>query len=178
MALGPLIPRNGEPLRELQPSEPAELLKPISSALYNVLPAQESTLREYLRVLIKRKWLVIGCVVGIFAVVAIASLRQTPVYEAVGYAFVQAMFKAGRNPTRADLITAIQGGLPQGPAMAPYSYSSSDHMGITGAYLGVIQNGQLVQQGPVLTTDASASGAITTYSGSEQQAPASGIPSP
>ena len=98
--------------------------------------------------------------------------------EAVGYTFVQAMFKAGRNPTRADLVSAIQGGLPQGPAVAPYSYSSSDHMGITGAYLGVIQNGQLVQQGPVLTTDASASGAITTYSGSEQQAPASGIPSP
>ena len=35
-----------------------------------------------------------------------------------------------------------------------------------------------VQQGPVLTTDASASGAISTYSGSEQQAPASGRPSP
>ena len=98
--------------------------------------------------------------------------------EAVGYAFVQAMFKAGRNPTRADLVTAIQNGLPQGPAVAPYSYSSSDHMGITGAYMGVIQNGQLVQQGPVLTTDASASGAISTYSGSEQQAPASGIPAP
>jgi ABC-type branched-subunit amino acid transport system substrate-binding protein len=98
--------------------------------------------------------------------------------EAVGYTFVQAMFKAGRNPTRADLVSAIQGGLPQGPAVAPYSYSSSDHMGITGAYIGVIQNGQLMQQGKVLTTDASASGAITTYSGSEQQAPASGIPSP
>src|SRR5581483_3498761 len=98
--------------------------------------------------------------------------------EAVGYAFVQAMLKAGRNPTRADLISAVQGGLPQGPAVAPYSYSASDHMGITGAYVGVIQNGRLVQQGSVLTTDASASGAITTYSGSEQQAPARGIPSP
>src|SRR6476469_4847125 len=96
--------------------------------------------------------------------------------EAVGYTFVQAMLKAGRNPTRADLVTAIQNGMPQGPAVAPYSYSSSDHMGITGAYMGVIQNGQLVQQGSVLTTDASASGAISTYSGSEQQAPASGIP--
>jgi len=84
MALGPLIPRNGDATRELQPAEPAELLKPVGSALYNVLPAQESTLREYLRVLIKRKWLVIGCVAGIFAMVAIASLRQTPVYEAVG----------------------------------------------------------------------------------------------
>ena len=84
MALGPLIPRNSDALRELPPAEPAELTKPTGSALYNVLPAQESTLREYLRVLIKRKWLVIGIVAGIFAIVAIASLRQTPVYEAVG----------------------------------------------------------------------------------------------
>jgi branched-chain amino acid transport system substrate-binding protein len=96
----------------------------------------------------------------------------------VGYTFVQAMMKAGRNPTRADLVTAIQGGLPQGPAVAPYSYSSSDHAGITGAYMGVIKNGVVAQQGPVLVTDTSASGAITTYSGTEQQAPASGIPSP
>ena len=96
----------------------------------------------------------------------------------VGYTFVQAMLKAGKNPTRADLVTAIQGGMPQGPAVAPYSYSSSDHAGITGAYMGVIQNGVVVQQGSVLVTDTSASGAITTYSGTEQQAPASGIPSP
>src|SRR3984957_20616391 len=84
MALGPLIPRNGDALRELQPSEPSELLKPVASALYNVLPSQEPIVREYLRVLIKRKWLVTGVVAGIFAVVAIASLRRTPVYEAVG----------------------------------------------------------------------------------------------
>jgi branched-chain amino acid transport system substrate-binding protein len=98
--------------------------------------------------------------------------------EAVGYTFVQAMLKAGRNPTRADLVSAIQKGLAQGPSVAPYAYSSSDHSGSTGAFMGVIQNGQLVQQGPVLTTDDSASGAISTFSGSEQQAPASGIPSP
>src|ERR1700690_4309669 len=84
MALGPLVPRNGDVLREIQPSEPAEFVKPVGSALYNVLPAQESTLREYFRVLLKRKWLVLACIAGIFAVVAIASLRQTPVYEAAG----------------------------------------------------------------------------------------------
>lgn len=98
--------------------------------------------------------------------------------EAVAYTFVQAMFKAGRNPTRADLVSAIEGGLPQGPAVAPYAYSSSDHAGATGAYIGVIKNGVEVQQGPVLTTDTSATGAITTYTGTQQQAPASGIPSP
>jgi ABC-type branched-subunit amino acid transport system substrate-binding protein len=97
---------------------------------------------------------------------------------AVGYTFVQAMFKAGRNPTRADLVTAIQNGLPQGPSVAPYAYSSSDHSGSTGAFMGIIQNGQLVQQGSVLITDDSASGAITTFTGTERQAPASGIPSP
>ena len=95
----------------------------------------------------------------------------------VAYSFVQAMFKAGRNPTRADLVNAIQGGLPQGPMIAPFAYSSSNHLGVTGAYMGVIQNGVVVQQGSVLTTDSTATGPIATYTGSEEQAPASGIPS-
>jgi branched-chain amino acid transport system substrate-binding protein len=94
----------------------------------------------------------------------------------VAYTFVQAMLKAGRNPTRADLTNAIQGGLPQGPMVAPFAYSSTNHLGVTGAYIGVIQNGVIVQQGSVLTTDAT-TGPITTYTGSEEQAPASGIPS-
>jgi polysaccharide biosynthesis transport protein len=70
-------------MRGLQ-SEPAEFLRPLGSALYNTLPAQESTLREYFRVLIKRKWMVLSVLTGIFMVVAVASLRQTPIYEAVG----------------------------------------------------------------------------------------------
>ena len=96
----------------------------------------------------------------------------------VAYTFVQAMLKAGKNPTRADLVNAINAGLPQGPVVAPFSYSSTDHQGATGAYIGVIGNGVVVEQGPVQTTDTTASGAITTYTGTEQQAPASGIPSP
>jgi len=94
MSSGPLVPQNNDPrsevaragdgLRELPSGEPVEFLRPIASSLYNVLPAQESTLREYMRVLIKRKWMVSAVVAGIFMVVAVASLRQTPVYEAVG----------------------------------------------------------------------------------------------
>ncbi len=89
MSLEPLVPRSdvarsNDGSRELLPGGPAEYLKPIGSALYNVLPSQESALREYMRVLIKRKWMVIAVVAGIFMAVAVASLRQTPIYEAVG----------------------------------------------------------------------------------------------
>ncbi len=84
MSLGPLVPRNDDGSRELQPAVPAEFIRPIGSALYNVLPSQESTLREYLRVLIKRKWMVVSIIVGIFMAVAVSSIRQTPVYDAVG----------------------------------------------------------------------------------------------
>ena len=96
----------------------------------------------------------------------------------VAYTFVQAMLNAGRNPTRADLVSAIEKGLPQGPMVAPFAYSSSNHLGVTGAYIGTIQNGVVVQQGSVLTTDTTATGPISTYTGTEQQAPVSGIPSP
>jgi ABC-type branched-subunit amino acid transport system substrate-binding protein len=98
--------------------------------------------------------------------------------EAVAYTFVQAMLKAGKNPTRTSFVAAINGGLPQGPAVAPYAYSSSNHAGVTGGYMAEIRNGAGVKTGPVMTTDTSSSGAVTTYTGSQQQAPASGIPSP
>ena len=97
---------------------------------------------------------------------------------AVAYTFVQAMLKAGRNPTRASLVSAIEGGLPQGPMISPFAYASGNHAGATGAYIGIINKGVVTQQGPVLVTDTSTSGPITTYTGTEQQAPASGIPSP
>jgi len=96
----------------------------------------------------------------------------------VAYTFVQAMLKAGRNPTRADLVNAINAGLPQGPLVAPYAYSMTDHDGVTGAYIGVINNGALTPEGPVLTTDTTATGAITSYTGTQPAAPASGIPAP
>jgi branched-chain amino acid transport system substrate-binding protein len=97
---------------------------------------------------------------------------------AAAYTFVQAMLKAGNNPTRQDLVNAVNGGLPQGVAVAPYAYSATNHDGITGAYMGVIKNGVLVQTGPVQVTNTSPTGAITTYSKAQPAAPASGIPSP
>lgn len=82
MEPGSLIPSNGQP-RELQPL-PLEITQ-ISPNLYPPsMPVQESVLREYLRVLIKRRLVVISCVVVIFALVLIATLRMTPIYDAFG----------------------------------------------------------------------------------------------
>ena len=95
---------------------------------------------------------------------------------AVAYTFAEAMFKAGRNPTRQDLLNAINGGLPQGVAVAPYAYSSTNHNGVTGAYMATVTNGKLIQMGPVLVTNTSPTGAITPDTAAEPTAPATGIP--
>ena len=98
---------------------------------------------------------------------------------AVGYTFVQAMLKAGRNPTRQDLVNAINGGLPQGFSVAPYAYSSTDHNGITGAYIAVIKNGALEPDRPGAGHRHQPDrGRSRPTPATQPAAPASGIPSP
>src|SRR5579863_3948939 len=82
MDSGPLVPANTS-LREIQPLA-ADLGRNIGPRIYPELLSQESALGEYVRVLIKRKWTVVTCLVSIFSLVAIASLKMTPVYEASG----------------------------------------------------------------------------------------------
>jgi branched-chain amino acid transport system substrate-binding protein len=86
------------------------------------------------------------------------------------------MLKAGRNPTRQDLVNAVNAGLPQGVSVAPFAYSSTDHDGITGAYIAEIEKGVLVQLGPVQVTDNTATGPVTTDSTAQPPAPTSGMP--
>src|SRR5580704_16731843 len=83
MDSGPLVQANHSTIREMQ-SAAAEFGRTPGPRFYPELPAQESTLGEYIRVLIKRKWTVLACLVTIFSVVAIASLKMTPIYEASG----------------------------------------------------------------------------------------------
>src|SRR5262249_43570684 len=52
--------------------------------LNSSLPAHESILREYFRILVKRKWVVLGCVAAVFSIVTIATMRATRIYEASG----------------------------------------------------------------------------------------------
>ncbi len=62
----------------------ADLGKNAGPRIYPELLSQESALGEYVRVLAKRKWTVLACLLTIFSIVAIASLKMTPVYEASG----------------------------------------------------------------------------------------------
>jgi polysaccharide biosynthesis transport protein len=84
MDSGSLIPLNGQTLHEVHPRFPTEFSRGAASAGYPDIPHQDSLLREYMRVLIKSKWVVMGSVALVVAVVAISTLRSTPIYEAVG----------------------------------------------------------------------------------------------
>jgi exopolysaccharide transport family protein len=82
MDSGPLVPKTPI-VREMQPLG-ADLGRATGPRIYPELLSQESALGEYIRVLIKRKWTVLACLVTIFSMVAIASLKMTPIYEASG----------------------------------------------------------------------------------------------
>lgn len=84
MDFGSLVPANNPTVREMQPPQVYDPGRPAVPPVYPQLPSHESAIGEYGRVLLKRKWVVIGCLTTIFFVVAIASLRMTKVYEASG----------------------------------------------------------------------------------------------
>src|ERR1700686_4183425 len=84
MDSGPLVQANNPTVREMQPAATADFGRPPGLRPYPELVSQESALGEYVRVLVKRKWTVLACLLTIFSVVAIASLKMTPVYEASG----------------------------------------------------------------------------------------------
>jgi succinoglycan biosynthesis transport protein ExoP len=84
MDAGPLVPLNGQILRERQPPLPIEFDRDPVPAAYPGAATQDSVLREYVRIFIKRKWVLIASVALVVSVVTISTLRTTPIYEAVG----------------------------------------------------------------------------------------------
>src|SRR6202166_2874860 len=81
MDSGPLVPLHGKPLRE----SPSFSMESNRNAVAGYgIPSQDSLLRDYLRVLIKSKWVVVTTVLLFVSVVTISTLRTTRIYEAVG----------------------------------------------------------------------------------------------
>jgi len=101
MDSGSLIPANSHNIREFRSDFADDLNRPMAPVIH-ALPIQESALREYFRILRKRLWVVVTCVVVIVGAIAIATLRSTPIYEAVGNIAINKMdpiinFKDGQN---------------------------------------------------------------------------------
>src|SRR5271169_4935181 len=84
MDSGPLAQANNPNVREMQSAAVADFGRSVGPRVYPEFLSQESALGEYIRVLVKRKWTVLACLFTVFSVVAIASLKMTPIYEASG----------------------------------------------------------------------------------------------
>ncbi len=83
MDSGPLVQVSNPNVRELHPVN-AYTASSTGAQIYPELLSHESTLGEYVRVLMKRKWTILACLIAIFSIVALASLKMRPVYEATG----------------------------------------------------------------------------------------------
>jgi polysaccharide biosynthesis transport protein len=84
MESGSLIRTNSQIVPEAPASNPADFQRQMTPPFDPMLPSQESVLREYFRVLVKRRWVVLTSLAVIFGVVTIATLRRTKIYEASG----------------------------------------------------------------------------------------------
>ncbi len=82
----------------------------------------------------------------------------------MAYATYQALHAAGPKLTRQGLLNAVasRGSSFQGPNLAPYRFSATDHDGMAGAQISIIANGQSVLSGPVFVTDDE-DAPVTTY---------------
>ncbi len=97
---------------------------------------------------------------------------------AEAYTFVQALQAAGANPSRADLVKAVENmGNATGPNLAPYRYSAHSHMGISGMKVveiqGITSSKQLT---PVEVTDLGNAPIKKDQSQAGDAPPADGIP--
>jgi ABC-type branched-subunit amino acid transport system substrate-binding protein len=91
---------------------------------------------------------------------------------AVAYTMVQLLRAAGRNPTRASLVQALEakGSTFKGPGLVPLGYSKNVHYGYQGVQMAKVQNGGLTLFGPRYVTTNN--GSITTYNGPVSTPPA------
>ena len=91
MSLGPIIQANGRLEREVRPAFPVTVNPRFTPYNNPHFSTQDSLLRSYSHVLLKRKWAVLSCFVLIVSAVLIATLRSTPIYDAVGSIAVNRM---------------------------------------------------------------------------------------
>jgi ABC-type branched-subunit amino acid transport system substrate-binding protein len=94
---------------------------------------------------------------------------------AEAYTFVQALQKAGKNPTRKGIVDALEKGGFSGPGLVPFRWSKDSHAGYTGVQVGTVKGGSFTPEGTPFTTDDK-DGGIDAATGTPAAAPGSGIP--
>jgi branched-chain amino acid transport system substrate-binding protein len=94
---------------------------------------------------------------------------------ALAYTFVDALQRAGANPTRQSIVDTIETQKLNGPGLVPFRYSKDSHAGYTGVGIAEIKNGETVPMGKPMTTD-DGTGPINEFDGAQPQAPTNGVP--
>ena len=80
---------------------------------------------------------------------------------AAAYTFAATLKAAGSNPTRQDMVDALNSGRSRlGPGIVPFRYAKTTTAATRAAQMGKITNGQIKLFGQPLVTDPG-SGAIT-----------------
>jgi ABC-type branched-subunit amino acid transport system substrate-binding protein len=94
---------------------------------------------------------------------------------ALAYAAAEAIAASGKDLTREEIVKAIEGGIPAGPSLTPYAYSSDNHAGMTGVVMIRIKDLTASQVSPVYVTD-DGQGAVKEYTEPQAEAPENGVP--
>ena len=96
---------------------------------------------------------------------------------AQAYTMVQALQSAGQNPTRDDLVEAVEtvGAEWEGPAFSPFRYSTDSHMGISGMQVSRLAGTTAEPETGILVTDIG-DAEIEESEGEAATPPESGIP--
>ena len=96
---------------------------------------------------------------------------------AQAYTMVQALQAAGQNPTRDDLVEAVEtvGAEWEGPAFSPFRYSADSHMGISGMQVSRLAGTTAEPETGILVTDIG-DAEIEESEGEAAAPPESGIP--
>jgi branched-chain amino acid transport system substrate-binding protein len=96
------------------------------------------------------------------------------------YTLAQALQLAGKNPTRENIVEAVntKGSQLAGPGLVPFRYTKTDHGGYAGVEMGQVRNGSIVLFGGPLVTEPTAGSPITPYNGKQPAPPASGVSVP
>jgi polysaccharide biosynthesis transport protein len=83
MGPNPLVHKSGQITPQIPAVLPLEQQLPLGSNQYQSL-GNESVLREYIRILLKRRWVIIAGVAVVFSLATIRTLRSPRIYEAGG----------------------------------------------------------------------------------------------